>query len=142
MDKRLEAMIKPLPQQITYSNILFWGAWGGIALMTITYFIYLAHLLPPQVDVNMVIANWDKGVQEYIEITNSPHGWGWLFLLHKGDFINFLGIAFLALLTIVCYLVLFVGYIKKNDKIYATIAILEVLVLALAASGLLGSGGH
>lgn len=142
MDKRLEEMIKPLPQQITYSNILFWGAWGGIALMTITYLIYLTHLLPPQVDVNMVIANWDKGVQEYLEITKSPHGWGWVLLLSKGDFINFLGIAFLALLTVICYLVLFVGYVKKNDKIYATIAILEVLVLVLAASGLLGSGGH
>ncbi len=63
-------------------------------------------------------------------------------MLNKGDFINFLGIAFLALLTIICYIVLFFGYVKKKDKIYATIVIAEILVLALAASGLLGSGGH
>lgn len=142
MDKRLEEMIKPMPQQITYANILFWGAWGGILLMTLTYIIYLAHILPPHVDVNLVVQNWHKGVAEYREITNSPQGWNWLFLLNKGDFINFLGIAFLALLTMICYIVLFFGYVKKKDKIYATIVIAEILVLALAASGLLGSGGH
>ncbi|WP_456325877.1 DUF1634 domain-containing protein [Desulfonauticus submarinus] len=142
MNKDKIDLTKPLPQQITYSNILFWGAWGGIALMTLTYILYVFHILPPHVDVNLVVQNWDKGVQEYMQITNSPHGWGWIFLLHKGDFINFLGIAMLALLTIVCYLVLIVGYLKVKDKLYATLAFLEVLVLTLAASGILGSGGH
>jgi hypothetical protein len=45
-------------------------------------------------------------------------------------------------MTVVCYLVLLKGYLAKKDWIYAGIAFLEIMVLSLAASGLLGSGGH
>ena len=55
---------------------------------------------------------------------------------------NFLGLALLALMTIVCYCVLLNGYTKRKDWIYLTIAVLEILVLTVAASGILGSGGH
>ena len=55
---------------------------------------------------------------------------------------NFLGIAFLAGVTIVCYLRILPILFAKKDRIYALIALLEVLVLSLAASGLLSSGGH
>ncbi|MDQ7033176.1 MAG: DUF1634 domain-containing protein [Desulfonauticus sp.] len=140
-ENKLE-LVKPLPHQITYANILFWGAWGGICLMTITYILYVFHIVSPHIDVNLVVQNWDKGIAQYRQITNSPQGWDWVLLLGKGDFLNFLGISLLALLTIVCYIVLFIGYIKKKDKLYATIAFLEILVLSLAATGILGSGGH
>jgi len=29
--------LKPMPEQIAYANVLFVGAWTGIALMIITY---------------------------------------------------------------------------------------------------------
>jgi hypothetical protein len=45
-------------------------------------------------------------------------------------------------MTIFCYLVLVRGYLCKKDWIYAVISVLEILVLSLAASGILGSGGH
>ena len=142
--KNLDKMelTKPLPHQLTYATILNWGAWAGIVIMTITYIIYVFHLIPPYVDVNLVTQHWDKKVQHYLEITNSPKGWEWLLLLSHGDFLNFIGIALLAILTIICYLVLTIGYLKQKDKLYAGIAILEVLVLVFAASGILGSGGH
>lgn len=134
--------LKPMPEQITYANQLFIGAWVGILLMMITYLIYITGLLSPHVDLTLITHNWDKGVNEYLEITHSPHGWGWLSLLNKGDFINFVGLAFLALLTIFCYLFLIPGYGKRKDWTYLGIAILEVVVLALAASGIFGAGGH
>ena len=49
---------------------------------------------------------------------------------------------FLALLPILCYLFLIVGYGKRKDWIYFVICLAEVVVLVLAASGILGSGGH
>ncbi|MFH1076699.1 MAG: DUF1634 domain-containing protein [Pseudomonadota bacterium] len=142
MSVQQNSSLKPMPEQITYANILFVGAWGGIFLMAITYFIYLANILPPHVDISVVIQNWDKGVDEFMKITNSPHGWGWATMLNKGDFLNYLGMAMIALLTIVCYIVLLIGYHSRKDWIYFTICIMEVLVLSLAASGILGSGGH
>ena len=131
-----------MPEQLAYANLLFIGAWTGIVLMIITYFIYIGGILSPHVDLALITQNWDKGVDEYLKITKSPHGWGWLTLMNKGDFLNFFGIVLLAVLTLICYLFLIAGYKKRKDWAYFVIAITEVIVLAFAASGILGSGGH
>jgi len=140
--KEKEELAAPLKEQITYANVLGIGAWTGIALMTITYILYVTGVIPPHVDVSLVVNNWDKGVNEYMRITNSPDGWNWALLLHKGDFLNFVGMALLALLTIVCYLIILKGYVVRKDRTYALICIAEIVVLSLAASGVLGTGGH
>ncbi len=133
---------RPSKEQVIYANILVIGVWIGLALLFITYFIYLSGFMPSHVDMSLIAQNWDKGVNEYLVITQSPHGWGWMGLLGNGDFLNYIGFVFLAMMTIVCYLVLIKGYLAKKDWIYAAIAFLEIAVLSLAASGLLGSGGH
>nr|MBL0713100.1 hypothetical protein [Desulfobacterales bacterium] len=102
--------IKPSKEQIIYANLLLMGMLAGIVVMTITYTIYLAGLLSPHVDMQLISANWGKGVHEYLEITHSPHGWGWVALLGKGDFLNFIGFTLLGVMTIICYLVLVRGY--------------------------------
>jgi len=133
---------KAWPEQIRYANILFYGAWLGIIMMFVTYAIYLTGILDPHVPLEQVVSSWKMGVDDYMQRTDSPHGWGWAMLLHKGDFLNFIPIAMLALLTIVCYFTLIPGYLKRKDYMYASFAITEIIVLAVAASGLLGSGGH
>jgi hypothetical protein len=107
-----------------------------------TYTIYVTGLLPSYVDMNIISANWGKPVHEYLEITHSPHGWGWLVLLGKGDFLNYIGLVLLGIMTILCYLVLVRGYYREKNWIFLTISVLEIVVLSVAASGLLGSGGH
>jgi hypothetical protein len=61
-------------------------------------------------------------------------------MLAKGDFLNFVGIAILAGVTIICYLAIVPTLLRKKDRAYLTMAIVEVLVLALAASGILSVG--
>jgi len=134
--------LQPSPEQIIYANLLVIGVWAGIAILVATYAIYVTGILPAHVDMSVISKLWGKGVNEYLEITHSPHGWGWAALLSKGDFLNYLGFAFLALMTIVCYLVLVRGYSRQKDWLYAAIAVLEIVVLSLAASGILGAGGH
>jgi len=140
-DQRKEDL-QPSPEQIIYANLLVIGVWAGIVILVATYAIYVTGILPAHVDMSLIPKLWGKGVNEYLEITHSPHGWGWAALLSKGDFLNYIGFAFLALMTIVCYLVLVRGYSRKKDWIYAAIAVLEIAVLSVAASGILGSGGH
>ncbi len=134
--------ITPRKEQITYANVLAIGSWLGIGIMTVSYILYVTGIMPPQIDVNLVAQNWDKGVNEFMKITGAPDGWKWLFLLNTGDYLNFIGIALLALLTILCYLILLKGYIARKNYTFAVICILEVIVLSLAASGILGTGGH
>ncbi len=134
--------LKPSKEQIIYANLLSMGMIAGIIIMVATYIVYLTGLLPSHVDLATICANWGKGIHEYLEITHSPTGWGWTALLGKGDFLNYIGFVLLALMTIFCYIVLVRGYSRKKDWIYAVIAVLEIIVLTVAASGLLGSGGH
>ena len=81
-------------------------------------------------------------VSQYVQEANIPTGWGWATLLGKGDFLNFIGIVLLAGMTIICFVILFPFYLKQKDVPYMVIVVLEVLVLCLGASGLLGTGGH
>ena len=142
MDTQNKENLKASREQIIYANILVIGVWAGIFILITTYAIYLTGILPSHVELSLIPTIWGKGVGEYLEITHSPHGWGWVSLLTKGDFLNYIGLALLALMTIVCYLVLVRGYIRQKNWIFTVIAVLEIVVLSVAASGLLGSGGH
>jgi len=141
-EKSLSEAARPMPEQITYANLLFLAVWVSILLMFLTYFIYVTGIIKPHVPMEAVLQNWSLSVNDYLHNTDAPHGWGWLRLLNSGDYLNFIGVAVLALVTILCYLVLLPGYIRGKDRIYTLICVLEVLVLSLAASGILGSGGH
>lgn len=136
------ASTAPMKEQMVYAKILQLGAWLGIFLLFITYSLYVLGVLAPHVPLEQVPQHWGENVHEFMQATGAPNGWGWADLLDTGDYLNYVGLALLALLTIVCYLILIPGYLKRKDLTYAIIAILEVLVLAVAASGILGSGGH
>jgi hypothetical protein len=129
-------------EQIIYANLLIIGVFAGLIILVTTYAIYVTGILPAHIEISLIPTLWGKGVGEYLEITHSPHGWGWIHLLAKGDFLNYIGFAWLALMTIFCYLVLVRGYIRQKNWIFTVIAVLEIVVLSVAASGILGSGGH
>ncbi|MEJ2170506.1 MAG: hypothetical protein P8X90_33855, partial [Desulfobacterales bacterium] len=101
--------LKPSREQIIYANLLIIGVWAGIFILVTTYILYLTGMLPSHVELSLIPKVWGKGVAEYLETTHSPHGWGWVALLGKGDFLNYIGFVLLALMTIICYLVLLRG---------------------------------
>ena len=45
-------------------------------------------------------------------------------------------------MTIICYIPLIPAYLKRGEKIYAGLAVAEILVLLIAASGIVGGGAH
>lgn len=129
-------------ENILYADILFWGCWSGLALMALTYIVYVTGILPPLVPLDTVTVLWSKPVHVYLEQGHAPQGWSWVMLLGKGDIINFLGIALLAGLTVVAFLPLIPAFLKKGDKFFAFAALFEIVVLVSAASGLISAGGH
>ena len=130
------------PEQVTYANLLFYGSWGAIAILVITFGVYVTGIFESYIPVNEVSQYWSMPVSQYVHEANIPTGWGWATLLGKGDFLNFIGIVLLAGMTIVCFVILFPFYLKQKDVPFMVIIVLEVLVLCLGASGLLGTGGH
>jgi hypothetical protein len=129
-------------EQIAYAKILDIGMKIGMIILFITFFIYMTGILTPYIPVQDLPNYWKLPVYKYLEVTGIHPGWSWLGMIGKGDFLNFVGIAFLAGVTVVCYLRIIPILFRKKDVAFAVIAIVEVVVLVLAASGLLKSGGH
>jgi hypothetical protein len=129
-------------EQMAYAGVLNIGMWLGLALLVITFFVYISGVLPTFVPINDLPKYWTMRVHDFNLALHAPTGWGWTAFVGKGDYLNFVPIAVLAGLTILCYLVILPILARKKDTPYLVIAIVEVLVLALAASGLLKVGGH
>ena len=138
MDKKVLAT----EEQLAYAKLLDAGMKLGLLILIITFIVYITGILTPHVPVNDLPKFWKMPVHKYLAATGIHPGWAWLGMLGKGDFLNFIGIAFLAGVTLICYARIIPILLKKKDKIYALLAAVEVLVLALAASGVLKAGGH
>jgi hypothetical protein len=136
------AKTKASEEQMAYAGVLNIGMWLGLAILVITFFIYLSGVLPNFVPIDDLPKYWTMRVHDYNHELHAPTGWGWTALVGKGDYLNFVGIAMLSGLTILCYMVILPILIRKKDTAYVVIAIAEILVLSLAASGLLKVGGH
>ncbi|MFR8277131.1 MAG: DUF1634 domain-containing protein [Desulfovibrio fairfieldensis] len=137
----LKKEIKASPAQLRYADTLFYGALIGFVLMLITYALYVLGVLEPQVPLTELPRLWTGSAADYRAAGHIPQGWGWLALVGKGDICNFLGIVFLAAHH---HLLLQLAWslIRRKQWLMTTIALLEVLVLSLAASGILVAGGH
>lgn len=129
-------------EQLAYARLLDVGMKTGLLLLMATFLVYMTGMLPPRVPVADLPRYWALPVKQYLAATGIHPGWGWVRLLGNGDGLNFLGIAFLSGVTAACYLAITPILFRKKDRIYGWLAIIEVLVLALAASGLLTVGGH
>ncbi len=129
-------------EQILYADILNKGMLIGLLGLVVTFIIYATGILPTKLPLGDVQNYWVMPVSEYLAKTGIHAGWAWLGNLGYGDMLTFLPIAFLSLLTIICYLAILPGLIRKKDTAYVVLAIVEVIVLTVAASGILGSGGH
>lgn len=130
------------PEQVTYAKILEKGMFLGLVLVLVTFLIYVIGIMKPYIPVDQVPKYWHLNVESYLEATKTHAGWSWLGMLGYGDFLNFAGIAILAGVTILCYLAIVPILWRNDDKVYALLAIVEVIILSVAASGILGAGGH
>ncbi|MFW9769533.1 MAG: hypothetical protein ACFFEM_11995 [Candidatus Thorarchaeota archaeon] len=135
-------------EQLLYAKVLEIGMYIGLVVLFITFAMYVSGILAPAVPLDRVSDYWERGVHEYLEGVNHdylhmehpPTGWAWVKMLGKGDFINFVGIAILGGITIICYLAIVPVLLQKKDYAYLIMAVLEALVLGMAASGILAVG--
>lgn len=123
-----------------YATLLDWGTRLGLLLLLITFASYLLGGLPPHVPLEHLPGAWHLPVEQYLKHTATPTGWGWLAHAGKGDISNLIGIAVLAGSSLPPLLGLIPLYRKRRDYAYASICAAIVLVLVLAASGVLTAG--
>ena len=131
-----------------YANVLEKGMYSGLILMLITFSLYIFELIEPIIPLKKIHNYWNQPVNEYLLQVNEDFlgweklqtGWSWLKLIEYGDFLNFLPVALLSGVTILCYSVIVPGMVQRKDYLMAFIAGTETLILGLAASGILTIG--
>jgi hypothetical protein len=169
-------------EQLQYAKILEKGMLAGLALMFITFGLYVFGIMKPLIPLQDISTLWatKSGIylttveNKYIpeghslkvkvhaqqdaaapqvqghEAKTGAHqaqqhvlsGWAWFSLLGYADFLNFLPVAILAGITIICYGVIIPGLFVRGDMAMGIMAIVEIGILVLAASGILKVGGH
>jgi hypothetical protein len=132
----------PLPpaEQGRYARWLQWTSRAGLAVLVMTFFLYLSGLVPPLVAHERLPSVWNLSAAEYQRATGSPTGWGWLGLLGHSDIASLVGIAVLASCSIACLAAIMPFYARRRERVYVVICLLEIGVLLLAASGILNFG--
>jgi hypothetical protein len=129
-------------EQLAYAQLLDGGMKLGLLGLVVTFLVYVSGALSARIPVQDLPRYWSMPVKEYLAATGVHPGWGWVGLIGHGDFLNFIGIAFLAGVSLVCYLAIVPIFVRKKDFVYAALSVVEVAVLALAASGVLNVGAH
>jgi len=141
MDDQSKRSLTASPEQLLYARILEKGMMIGLLTLLVTFAIYAFGILDSYIALDKISQYWTLNVHTYLEHAKLESGWAWLGLLGYGDFLNFIGVAILAGVTIISYLAIVPMLLKNKDIIYAVLALLEVIILSLAASGII-AGGH
>jgi hypothetical protein len=129
------------PEQQLYARWLDWSTRVSLAVLIAAFAAYASGLVAPAVAVDDLPRLWLLPVERYLEATGAPSGWGWVAMLAKGDYLNLIGVALLGFVTVLCYLRVLPMLLARGERLQAAFAIAQVVVLLLAASGLL-AGGH
>jgi hypothetical protein len=128
------------PEQIRYAEWLRWSGWFGLALLIVASLLYVAGILPPHVPVGELPHVWRMPSRD-LAATIGGHGqWEWVVLLHKGDMLALLGIAVLSGCSALPLLAVTGIYLRRGDRLFAALCLLQVAVLVLAASGVVSVG--
>jgi hypothetical protein len=140
MQEKTNDLLKATPEQLLYARILERGMYLGLLILFITYALYVFGIMDPYIPLDKISDYWSMNVHDYLEHAEIKNGWAWLGMLKYGDFINFIGIALLAGVTIICYAAIIPTLLKSKDTVYAVLAVIEVIILSAAASGILAVG--
>ena len=123
-----------------YADWLDTGTNIGFVALVVTFFIHVFGLVPPGIALEHLPLYWHLPVADFIRMTGAPTGWAWVARLGEADLLNFIGVAILGLVTVVCYLRVLPLFVRGRNRVFVAICVAEVLVLLAAALHLVGAG--
>ncbi len=129
------------PEQLAYAKVLEVGVMACLALLAVTFVLYVAGVTTPDVPPEAMPGHWGKPSSEFVEKVGAPTGWSWVASLPASDYLNYIPICLLATLSAFAYLRVAPILLARRRYFLVTILLAELLAIALAASGIL-QGGH
>lgn len=128
-------------EALRYAILLDWGVRLGMLALSISFVAYLLGGLSPHVPLDQLPGLWNLPLKDYLQRTGTPTGWGWLAMVTAGDLSNLMGISLLTGCVVPPLMGLIPLYLQRRDFAYAGICTAIIVVIVLAASGIL-TGGH
>ncbi len=138
------ALCAEIPKvQLQYARLLHFGSTLGIIFLGTSFLLYITGMIPAHVPAELMHGYCSLSSAELVQVLEMPTGWTWFSQIGKADYLSLLGIAFLSGLTIIGYLTLLLpSFLRERDVPYSLISLAEILLLLLAASGILAVGAH
>lgn len=130
-----------MKEQLRYARWIDVGTRAGFVVLIASFLAYVLGLLEPLVRLADLPRLWTLPVDRYIAASGAPTGWGWVAQLGRGDYLNLVGVATLCFVTVVAYARIVPALLRSGDRVYAWLAIAQIVVLLIAASGFLAGHG-
>lgn len=128
----------PLAAQRRYAHWLLVTTRIGAALLVLTFVAYAAGWIAPHVPIERLPSLWRLPSSEFLRQTGTPAGWrGWAALILHGDMLVLGAIALLITSSILCLAAAVPVFWRHGERLLVALCALQILVLALAASGAL-----
>ncbi|MFO8065209.1 MAG: hypothetical protein ACQETQ_05310 [Spirochaetota bacterium] len=122
----------------SYGKVLHYLVLTGFVLLFLMFFLYAFGVLPAYMDAERVPEIWAMPADEAQELMGRPPFWGWVTNLHRADLLSLGSLAFLTAVTPLAFTFLLALFLKHKNVPYAAMVFVEMLILILAASGLVG----
>ena len=120
-------------EQEVYARWLDWGTHIALVVLIASFLAYALALIDPLLPPQELATLWAFPVDHYIAASGAPTGWGWLQLVHKSDYLIFLAVAMLGLVTVICYARIIPLLLGQGEHWRGLIGIIQVIVLLAAA---------
>ena len=124
-------------EQQLYAKIVYHMNHLGLFALVAGFALYLTGMLTPHVPLEDLPQYWSLPLEQYLEKTGALTGWQWISELGYGDVAPLIGVAVLASIPLVCYLVLFFQFLQRGIKPLVVITVIELFFMLLSASNLI-----
>ena len=124
--------------QKTYARWLMWGTRIGLALLVAAFVLYLAGLAP-HVPIERLPDLWNGSAARLLTETKLAPGWAWAALIPRADMLVLAAIAILSTCSVACLAAVLPIFRRRGERAFVVICVLQVAVLAVAASGVLAT---
>ncbi len=124
-------------EQQLYAKIVYHMNHLGFFALVAGFALYLTGMLTPHVPLEDLPQYWSLPLEQYLEKTGALTGWQWISELGYGDVAPLIGVAVLASIPLVCYLVLFFQFLQRGAKPLVVITVIELFFMLLSASNLI-----
>lgn len=125
-----------LDAQRRYARWLAWGVRLGLGLLAVTFVAYAGGFIAPHVPIEQLPQLWSRPASDLLQQTGVRAGWGWAAFLGRADMMVLAAIALLSTCSLACLAAAIPVFARQGERALVAICVLEILVVALAASGL------